>query len=314
MLDLSWIYMNTSCKHTINGEMSPTKPHDYYNRSEMESLSVTVAIPAYNAEKYLSPLLSAVFEQTRVPDEVMVIDDGSRDRTRRIARRSDVKLIVHNENRGLASARNSALQHSGGDIIVFFDADSIPDPQNVERMLKAYRYPEVAGVGGQEFFQNASNKIDLWRNHFWRQTHGSNQIDSAWMLMGLCSSYRKDALAKVGGFDETYRTNGEDVDMGIRLSKLGYRLVYLPEVGVHHIRKDRIASMLGMAFRHSFWQSRALRKNGINPVFQMKAAIFWLLVSSGSSLKRNKDIFLTLLSPVICTSAIAGRIIERIVN
>lgn len=130
--------------------------------------------------------------------------------------------------------------------------------------------------------------------------------------MGLCSSYRREALAKVGGFDETYRTNGEDVDMGIRLSKLGYRLVYLPEVGVHHMRKDSVGSMLRMAFRHSFWQSRALRKSGINPVFQMKASILWILVSSGSSLKRHKDIFLALLSPVIYTSAVTGRVIERI--
>lgn len=96
------------------------------------------------------------------------ISDGSHDRTRRISSQPDVKLIVHNGNKGLASARNSALQHAGGDIIVFFDADSIPDPPNVERMLKEYRYPEVAGVGGQEFFLNASDKVDLWRNHFWR--------------------------------------------------------------------------------------------------------------------------------------------------
>jgi len=273
-------------------------------------LSVTVAIPCYNGEIFLHSLLEAVFKQTQVAGEVLVVDDGSQDRTKVIAKQSGVKLIEHDTNRGLACARNSAIQHAKGDIIVFFDADTVPDAKNLERMLREYSHPEVAGVGGQEFFPRTPRKIDLWRNLFWRQTHGDERINSAWMLMGLCCSYRRDALLEVGGFDEKYVTNGEDVDMGLRLSRLGYRLVYLPEVGVFHKRRDTLASMISLAYRHSFWQSRALRKNGINPFFQIRTSLKWFLVSTGSSFRRHRDMSLILLSPIISAGAIAGRVME----
>ena len=280
------------------------------NNSDTENLSVTVAIPCYNAEKYLPVLLESLNRQTRLPEEIIVVDDGSSDLTKEIAKNNDVKLIEHGVNRGLASARNTALQNTKGNIVVFFDADTIPHKKNLERMLKEYKNSKIAGVGGQEFFLKSSKTIDLWRHLFWRQTHGNERINNAWMLMGLCCSFRKDRLIEIGGFDEEYRANGEDVDIGLRLTASGYSLVYLNEVGVHHRRTDNFKSMLSLVYRHSFWQSRALRKNGISPSNQIKKAFKWLFISTGSSITTHKNIRLMVVSPAFCLSAIAGRLME----
>ena len=278
-----------------------------------DNLSVTVAVPCYNAAKFLPHLLESIFEQTRAPDEILVIDDGSYDATKEIAQKYKVKTVVHDTNRGLAAARNSAIKNAKGEIIVFFDADTLPKKESLELMLNEYRCMEIAGVGGQELFSPAEKKIDLWRNLFWRQTHGHKRISAVW-IMGLCCSYRKKALIEIGGFDEKYRHYGEDVDIGIRLTKAGHRLVYLPEVEIFHKRTDTLKTILFLVFNHSYWQSRALRKNGLNSSFLMKKAIKWFLICTGSSLVTRKDIVLALLSPIICLSAIAGRLMELILR
>jgi len=275
-------------------------------------LSVTVAIPCYNAETYLPDLLKAIFDQTVAPDEILIVDDGSTDSTVKIAKTYPVKVIEHGTNKGLARARNTALKAASGDIIVYFDADTTPEGRNLERIKKEYNGKDIAGIGGQEFFSKPEKPIDLWRNLFWRQTHGNQRIHSTWMLMGLVSSYRKAILIQIGGFNESYRTHGEDVDIGLRLRKAGYRMVYLPEVGVYHRRTDSLKSLIAFVYQHSFWQSRAIRQNGINPFFQMKNALNWLFICVGSSVMRHKSPLLAILSTIFCVSAIWGRIFELI--
>ncbi len=288
-------------EHSRNNRQTPPFP---------KGLSVTVAIPCYNAANYLGDLLNSLFQQTRFPDEILVINDGSTDATKQIAQGYGVRLIDHNSNLGLACARNTALWNARGEVIVYLDADALPLPKNLERILSEYSNPETIAVGGQELFTPSSTKVNLWRNLFWRQTHGQKRIDNAWMLMGLCCSYRKKILMELGGFDEDYKTNGEDVDMGIRLRKAGYQQSYVPQIGVSHRRSDSLKSLISLAYRHSYWQSRALRKNGINPSFQMQTSIRWLFISAPSSVRRHRNFILFLISLIVASSAIMGRSIE----
>jgi GT2 family glycosyltransferase len=278
---------------------------------EPRPYTVTVAVPCYNSQHLLPDLVAAILGQTLMPEEILIVDDGSEDHTIAVARRYNVRVIEHGENKGLACARNTALMAAAGEVIVYFDADTLPGRRCLEYMLAAYGDPEIAGVGGQELLAPASRKIDQWRNLFWRQTHGPERCDPIWMLMGLCCSYRKSALVEVGGFSEGYRTNGEDVDMGLRMTKAGYRLVYLPEAGVCHRRSDTLRSLISLVFRHSFWQSRALRRNGCDPWPQNRKALMWTIVSMGSSLMTHRDGALALIGPIACLSGVAGRLWER---
>lgn len=108
---------------------------------------VTVAVPAYNAERYLPEALESVFKQTCLPFEVIVVDDGSRDGTAEIARSFSGVRYIHKENEGDASARNRAIDEASGELIAFLDADDVWLPKKLELQLNLMaERPELALV------------------------------------------------------------------------------------------------------------------------------------------------------------------------
>lgn len=228
-------------------------------------MRVTAAIPCYNGGLYLRQSLASLARQTRPADEILVVDDGSTDDSAAIAREVGVRLVQHPGNRGLAAARNTALAHATGDVIVFVDADAVADGRLIEALLSGYDAPDVAGVGGQGIEANIQNAYDRWRALHATQGHGPRPLDRCEFLYGLCSSYRRGALEAVGGFDERYRTNGEDVDVGARLRAAGFRLVYRPEAVVHHQRRDDRASLERTIERWYYWAYVARRANRGRP-------------------------------------------------
>jgi glycosyltransferase involved in cell wall biosynthesis len=100
---------------------------------------VSILIPAYNAEKTIAYTIQSAIAQTWQRKEVIVVDDGSRDRTAEVARRFASKhvSVVSAQNQGAAAARNHALQLSQGDFIQWLDADDLLAQDKVERQLGA---------------------------------------------------------------------------------------------------------------------------------------------------------------------------------
>jgi glycosyltransferase involved in cell wall biosynthesis len=100
---------------------------------------VSILIPAYNAEAWIADTLQSAVGQTWPRKEIIVVDDGSRDRTAEVARRFASKevAVVSTENRGAAATRNHALQLSQGDYIQWLDADDLLALDKIERQLGA---------------------------------------------------------------------------------------------------------------------------------------------------------------------------------
>jgi glycosyltransferase involved in cell wall biosynthesis len=111
-------------------------------------MRISVIIPAYNVEVFLSETIVSVLKQTYPVDEVIVVDDGSTDRTADIAESFDgVVHVIRQDNAGASFARNRALRHASGDIIAFLDADDLWEPHKLERQI-AYlaAHPDVGTV------------------------------------------------------------------------------------------------------------------------------------------------------------------------
>jgi len=106
----------------------------------MEPL-VSILIPAYNAEDWIAETIRSAIAQTWPRKEIIVVDDGSRDRTAEVARRFASKgvAVVCKENEGAAATRNHALRLSQGDYIQWLDADDLLAPHKIERQLVALR-------------------------------------------------------------------------------------------------------------------------------------------------------------------------------
>lgn len=102
---------------------------------------VSILIPAHNAEKWITESIRSAIAQTWPYKEIIVVDDGSTDRTAEVARRFASKevAVVSTENQGAAAARNHALQFSQGDYIQWLDADDILAPDKIQRQLAALR-------------------------------------------------------------------------------------------------------------------------------------------------------------------------------
>ncbi len=270
-------------------------------------VAVTLAVPCYDAARTLGPVLAGVRRQAVAPDEVLVIDDGSRDDTARLARRLGARLEQHERNRGLAAARNTALEHASGDVVVFVDADAVPHPDLVRRLTAGYDDDaRLAAVGGQILEIGGASAVDRWRAAFWRQTLGDRPLDDAPFVVGACCSVRRSAALAAGGFSPAYRTNGEDVDISVRLRASGQRLAYDPRALVYHGRRDTLSSLLTMIFRHSRDQVRALRGGGepVSPV--VLNALRWGPVTCVSSLRRHSSPTLGGLSMVCHGASLAG--------
>ncbi|MBU0483640.1 MAG: glycosyltransferase [Proteobacteria bacterium] len=237
-----------------------------------DNFSVSLVIPCFNAEIFIKPVIDSVLQQTRKPDEIIVIDDGSIDNTRKLVGQfPGVRLIAHPTNLGIAAARNTAIAQAQGEIIVFLDADAIAAPVYIEEIIAPFSRQNVAGVNGRALEVVQKNIYDKWRREVLFQEWGDNFRAEVFFLFGMCAAYRKEALAQVGGFDELFRTSGEDMDISFRLRKLGYLLAYNPEALVYHQRQDSAQTIKKMTFRHCFWGFLAQKKN---KCFQNKLTVW----------------------------------------
>ena len=258
-------------------------------------MHVTVAIPCYNGEQYVGQAIEAILAQSRRPDEVVIVDDGSTDGSAVIASRYPVRLIRHEINRGLAAARNTAIEAAKGDVIVFVDVDAFADRSMLSTLLKHYERPQVGGVGGQGIEVNVYSLADRWRRAHASQSHGK-RAKKVEFLFGLCMSFRLDALRAVGGFNPAFRTNAEDIDIGIRLNQAGYTLWYEPAAIVYHQRRDDEASLERTMIAWFGESYRARAVNRAQPWKMFAGSLRRLVIDPLYDIVFNHDLALARLS------------------
>lgn len=170
---------------------------------------VSVVIPCYGQAHYLSESIESALGQTYGNLEVVVVNDGSPDNTSEVARRYPV-VLVEQENRGLAAARNAGVAASSGEYALTLDADDLLSPDCIEECVKAMRYGDVVCPGQQEFgasenfWIRSEYRVDL------QDFMTSNRIHCA-------SLFRRRHWEQVGGQDETMLLGFEDWDFWIRV-------------------------------------------------------------------------------------------------
>ncbi len=119
-------------------------------QTEPARLSVSVIIPTYNHAHYVAAAVQSALDQTRVPEEIIVVDDGSTDDTADVLAQFDAPVrVVYQENQGRSAARNRGLDEARGDAIVFLDSDDLLATDSIERRVAVLESsPEVDVVYG----------------------------------------------------------------------------------------------------------------------------------------------------------------------
>jgi glycosyltransferase involved in cell wall biosynthesis len=218
---------------------------------------ISVYIPAYNVAEFLPQSIESLQAQTLPPDEILVIDDGSRDNTPEIAARyPKVTLIRHEKNRGLAAARNTAFKTARDELVASLDADCIADANWLASLAAHFADPKITGVGGRLVEGVQRTVADRWRAAHMPQEWGPEPIREPKFLFGCNNLFRKSAVLEAGGYDEAMRTNGEDADISRRLRKRGGQLLYDSHARATHLRHDTTHSILDACWRWRFFGSR----------------------------------------------------------
>jgi glycosyltransferase involved in cell wall biosynthesis len=214
---------------------------------------VSLYIPCYNAERYIAKCIEGALRQTRRLEEIIVVDDGSTDRSMEIASRYPVRIVKHKQNRGLAAARNTGVRSSECELVASLDADCIPRPNWLEKMLEGLKSDKVAGVGGKLVELNQTTLPDRWRTLHMLQHHGSRMKINVHFIWGHSTVFRKSALENVGLYKEILRTNSEDNYICQKLLAAGFSLTYQPEAVVDHMRTDSLPSVIDNFRRWHFY-------------------------------------------------------------
>ncbi len=210
---------------------------------------ISLYIPCHNAAEYLARVLSAALAQTLPADELLVIDDGSRDATCAIASRYPVTTIRHQTNLGLAAARNTAFRAARNELVAALDADCVAEPRWLEILATRLETEKLDGIGGRLVETVLDSVPDRWRATHMPQHWGERPLAHPRFLFGNNTLLRKSAVERAGGYDQRMRTNGEDSDLSSRMRAQGAALAYEPAAVVRHLRRDSVLSLLDTYWR-----------------------------------------------------------------
>lgn len=181
-------------------------------------MKVSVVIPTLNEESYLPDTLESLKNQTVQPDEIIVVDSNSSDRTKEIAKEYGCKII--NKICNIGTARNCGVEKAKGEVIVFVDADTIIPPKYIARALHFLNIQDVVGYMALPELNKQRAKRWLYSRLMW---FWNIFIHIRLPITGVCAIgfvVKRKTFEKIGGFDKRIGA-GEDTDLEWRMRKVG---------------------------------------------------------------------------------------------
>lgn len=220
-------------------------------------LPISVIIPVYNSVLKLKKCLEALEKQTysREQYEIIVIDDGSVENINSMVNDLHIRYYLQ-PHRGPAAARNKGVEMAKGSIVLFTDADCMPDENWIQAMVSSFQSPEIVAVKGvyntrqQEFWARFA-QIEF--NERYKLLLKNKFID---MIDTYSAGFRKDAFLSTGGFDTSFPfPNNEDTDLSYKMSQKGYKMVFNPDAVVWHSgHPDTLRKYMKLKFWRGYWR------------------------------------------------------------
>jgi len=265
---------------------------------------VAVLIPAYNEEKVIERTVRAALNSTYPNLRVIVIDDGSKDRTLEVAREAfkaeeaaGKVLILGKKNSGKAEALNYGIEHIGdAELFVGIDADTIIAPDAIARLVPHFINPKVGAIAGNA---KVGNRVNLWTRwqaleYITSQNFERRALDvlgAVSVVPGAIGAWRVSAVREAGGYH--IDTVAEDADLTMALLRRGYRVEYEDMALAYTEAPTNANGLMRQRFRWSFGILQAVYKH--RGVMARKGALGWVALPNIWIFQ----IFLPLVSPLI---------------
>ena len=267
--------------------------------------SVSIVIPAYNAERTLRECLQATTTLKWSGElEVIVVNDGSSDKTSEIASSFSKVKVIDVPHEGVAQATNIGVKAAHYDMVVLLDADAILEKEWLEKIVPPFDDPTVATASGYAVAANRSiigklmgydvesrlDRVPMDTNH----------------LFTMNAACRRNALLEVGLFDKELHA-GQDVDLSRRLKAAGYRLILRKDVRCRHYWKDNLKGYLQQQYNYAYYRmelARRFRKphdqvTGLGMVLQVPLTTLVLLFATFGGLAFHWAPLALFLLPII---------------
>lgn len=210
--------------------------------NSLETPQISIIIPAYNCDRYIGQAIESILNQTYSAYEIIVVDDGSQDKTRDALKPYSEQIhYVYQENQGVSVARNHGLNLARGEFIVFLDADDTFLPNKLTTQLAVFEAQPQLGLvqsGWRRVNQTGEILMDATP---WDYVPELNlEMWLRWKPLGTMGTlmFRRDWLLKVEGF-EPGLAHAEDVDLILRLALLGCESAWLHQSTVCYRQHDR---------------------------------------------------------------------------
>ena len=249
-------------------------------------LRVAVLIPAYNEEKVIERTIRAALRSSYRNLRVIVIDDGSTDKTLEVARSCFPQeqalgrlLVLTKPNGGKAAALNFGLRRldPDEDIFVGIDADTVIGRDAISLMVPHFRNPRVGALAGNA---KVGNRVNLWTR--WQaleyitsqnfERRALNTLGAVSVVPGAIGAWRVSAVREAGGYQTD--TVAEDADLTMALLRRGYRVEYEDRALAYTEAPVNARGLMRQRFRWSFGILQAVYKH--REVFARKGVLGWV--------------------------------------
>jgi len=239
--------------------------------------TVTINIVTYNSLNEIEECLNSILNNSNNVDfEVVIVDNASTDGTQQILKnysnnKSFIKLILNDENKGLAKANNQAINICNGRYLMILNPDTIVKDRAIKMMVDYLDDHEYVGiVGCKNYFENDIQHrnyhhnwtifhILLWRLfpnsivRFIYDNFSKYEEQTVLFVSGSSLMIKRDLFVKIGGYDERFFLSIEDVaDLCLRAKKHGYQTVFYPKPEVIHLGGRSHKSTPGVVLYHGF--------------------------------------------------------------
>jgi len=227
---------------------------------------VSVVIPAYNASATIGECLASLTSQKglAVPLQVVVVDDKSTDTTTDVVaeyqQRTDgdqvsIELLLQPRIQGPAAAPNRGAKAARADIILFTDADCVPEENWVHEMTKPLQDSRIAAVKGAYKTRQKSVVARFAQAEFEDRYRLLARRETIDVLFTYAAAIRKSVFLDIGGFDPSFPiADNEDTELSWRVTGAGHTIVFNPGAIVYHRHPDSLRSYLRKKFQRAYWR------------------------------------------------------------
>ena len=247
---------------------------------------VSVIIVNYNGKDHLEKCLLSLMQNDYENYEVILVDNNSIDSSIEFVQKNypSIKMVTLEKNLGFAEPNNLGAKESKGDLLLFLNNDTIPNPNFITELVKvAKKDPEIAICQSlllkpDGVIDSSGDFVDIYGNAY-RSKEKISTVRQILSARGASMMIRKDRFWEFGGFDKNYFASFEDVDLGLRSWIWGYKVVLVPSSTVYHLGGQTIKNLFSEISFHGVKNTLLLLLTNFEISFAIRCIVTLFFVS-----------------------------------